>query len=65
MGIAATALAAAFDGRLCAETARPMTSEAALKSFKEHHQKNGAMVMKETIIFQYTAMGENAQVVGL
>ena len=65
MGIAATALAAAFDGQLCAETARPMTSGAALKSFKEHHQKNGAMVMKETIIFQYTAMGENAQAVGL
>ena len=59
------ALAAAFDGGSCAQPARPIISGAVLKSFKERHQKNDAMVVEETGIFQHTTKQENTQAVGL
>ena len=62
---AVPALAAAFDGGPCAQPARQIISGAVLKSFKEHHQKNGTMVVEETGIFQHTTKQENAQAVGL
>ena len=62
---AVPALAAAFDGRPCAQPARPIISGAVLKSFKERHQKNSTMVVEETGIFQHTNTRENAQAVGL
>ena len=62
---AVPALAAAFDGGLCAQPARPIISGAVLKSFKERHQKNDAMVVEETGIFQHTAKQQKAQAVGL
>ena len=58
-------LAAALDGGPCAQPARPINSGAVLKSFKERHQKNDAMVVEETGIFQHTTKQENAQAVGL
>ena len=57
-------LAAAFDGGPCAQPLRPIISGAVLKSFKERHQKNDAMVVEETGIFQHTNTRENAQAVG-
>ena len=54
------ALAAAFDCGPCAQPARPIISGAVLKSFKELHQKNDAMVVEETGIFQHTTKQENA-----
>jgi hypothetical protein len=62
---AVPALAAAFDGGPCAQPARPIISGAVLKSFKERHQKNDAMVVEETGIFQHTAKQQKAQAVGL
>ena len=62
---AVPALAAAFDGGPCAQPTRPIISGPVLKSFKERHQKNDAMVVEETGIFQHTNMRENAQAVGL
>jgi len=59
------ALAAAFDCGPCAQPARPIISGAVLKSFKERHQKNDAMVVEETGIFQHATKQENAQAVGL
>ena len=58
-------LAAAFDGGPCAPSARPIISGDVLKSFKERHQKNDAMVVEETGIFQHKSKQENAQAVGL
>ena len=52
-------------GGPCAQPARPIISGAVLKSFKERHQKNDAMVVEETGIFQHTTKQENAQAVGL
>lgn len=62
---AVPALAAAFDGGPCAQPARPIISGAVLKSFKDRHQKNAAMVVEETGIFQHTAKQQKAQAVGL
>ena len=62
---AVPALAAAFDGGPCAQPARPIISGAVLKSFKERHQKNDAMVVEATGIFQHTAKQQKAQAVGL
>ena len=62
---AVPALAAAFDGGPCAQPARQIISGAVLKSFKQRHQKNDAMVVEETGIFQHTNTRENAQAVGL
>ena len=62
---AVPALAAAFDGGPCAQPARPIISGAVLKSCNERHQKNGAMVVEKTGIFQRTNMREDAQAVGL
>ena len=58
-------LAAAFDDGPCAQPAHPIISGAVLKSFKERHQKNDAMVVEETGIFQHAAKQENVQAVGL
>ena len=57
-------LAAAFDGGPCAQPLRPIISGAVLKSFKERHQNNDAVV-EETGIFQHTTKQENAQEVDL
>jgi len=62
---AVPALAVAFDGGPFAQPARPIISGAVLKSFKERHQKNDAMVVEETGIFQHADKQENAQAVGL
>ena len=62
---AVPALAAAFDGGPCAQPARSIISGAVLKSFKERHQKNDAMAVEETGIFQHTAKQQKAQAVGL
>ena len=51
---AVPALAAAFDGGPCAQPARPIISGAVVKSFKERHQNNYAVVVEETGIFQHT-----------
>ena len=58
-------LTAAFDGGPCAQPVRPIISGAVLKSVKERHQKNDAMVVEETGIFQHAAKQENVQAVGL
>ena len=58
-------LAAAFDGGPCAQPLRPIISGAVLKSSKERHQKNDAVVEEETGIFQHTTKQENAQAMGL
>ena len=63
--IAVPALATAFDGGPCAQPARPIISGGVLKSFKERHQKNDAMVVEETGIFRHTNTRKNAQAVGL
>ena len=44
-------LAAAFDGGLCAQPLHPIIRGAVLKSFKERHQNNDAVVEEETGIF--------------
>ena len=44
-------LTAAFDGGPCAQPVRPIISWAVLKSVKERHQKNDAMVVEETEFF--------------
>ena len=61
---AVTELDAAFDGGPCAQPLRPIISGAVLKSFKERHQDNDALV-EETGIFQHTTRQENAQEMGL
>ena len=45
---AVPALAAAFDGRPCAQPTRPIISGPVLKSFQERHQKNDVLVVEET-----------------
>ena len=62
---AVSALAVAFGGGPCAQPTRPIISGPVLKSFKERHQKNHAMVVEETGIFRHTNTRENAQAVGL
>ena len=58
-------LAAAFDGGPCAQPLHPIIRGAVLKSFKERHQNNDAVVEEETGIFQHTTKQENAQEVCL